>query len=590
MEFCKILSSFIFYALVTIIVNLDGTSAHFNTTISNLTRRAYSEIVSGKDYMIMSQLSGKYITVTNNGKIQQWEKQTSGNSQVWRFESAGNGKFAILSGNNALTVENGNNKNGNLIILSQYRNTAAQHFILHKTDDVYDNYYITAECSGNAAFDVYDQSSDNGANIDQWDYWGGDNQKFYVIPVGQESDVSYNKDVPKGTFLFAFFQGNAPEKEQLSYALSTDGYHFSILNYGRSVWKSNVGTGCIRDPFILKGQDGYYYMLATDMRSYSGWDSNRNILSAKSKDLISWTDVTVIEIANKYPLTQGADRAWAPQAIYDPEKQAYMIYFAVRTRNNGNKTIMYYAYSKDMKKLDTAPALLFSPRNGNEAIDSDIIFQNNKYYMYYKDETRKTICLATADHASGPYQEIKQLSDNGIEVEGCNIYPVVGTNKWLMMSDAYVNGYFVLQETTDLVNFRTLNRNTYSFNFTPRHGYVIPISISQYNALLKAYPSNGISPIYDADQEKQNQATQNQDIKYSYPYCKTTTTVVYTDNLKWGVENDEWCIIKGQSSSSCICWAEKLGYPCCTDKTVYYEDSDGQWGIENNEWCGIMKC
>jgi len=591
MKFLNIFSTFIFNALVLIIVNLDGSSAQPHENITNLTRRDYVEIVSGKDYMIMSRLSGKYLTANSNGKIQQWEKKND-NSQIWRFESAGNGRFAILNGKNAMTVQNGNNKDGNRMILSQYQNNAAQRFILHKTDDNYDDYYITAECSGNAALDVYDQSSDNGAEIDQWNYWGGDNQKFYIIPL--EGSAPINNNI-KGAYLFAFFQGNAPEKEQLSYALSTDAYHFSILNNGRSIWKSNVGTGCIRDPFIIKGQEGYYYLLATDMRSYSGWDSNRNILTAKSKDLITWTDVTSIPICNKYPIFQGADRAWAPQAIYDPEKQSYMIYFAVRVPSNGNKTIMYHAYSKDMKKLDTTPALLFAPRNGNEAIDSDIIFQNNKYYMYYKDETRKTINLAIADHASGPYQEIKQLSNNGIEVEGCNIYNIIGTNRWLMMSDAYVNGYFVLQETSDLTNFKTLDRKNYGFNFTPRHGYVIQISVAQYNDLLKAYPSPGISPIYvppavttTTKPEPTNNSAEQ--IQYSYPYCKTTKDVVYSDSFTWGIENDSWCIIKAPNNSSCKCWSQKLGYPCCTDNTLVYEDEDGPWGFDNNDWCGIMKC
>lgn len=574
----------LFYVLVTII----GTNA------IKLSRRGYGDVVGGKDYRIVSQKSGKYLTVVKNG-VQQWSRQENGDAQTFRFQDAGNGRFAILSGQLALTVENGNRENGNLIILTDYRKTAAQHFILHKTDDSLESYYITAECSGNAAFDILDQSFDDGAILDQWDYWGGDNQKFYIIPVDQ--DTSYITEVPDGLYLFAFFQGNAPEKEQLSYALSTDGYHFNILNYGRSIWKSNVGTGCIRDPFIIKSHDDdSYYLLATDMRSYSGWDSNRNILTAHSKDLITWEDITVIEIANKYPNTQRADRAWAPQAIYDPEKQSYMIYFAVRTPGNGNKTIMYHAYSKDFKKLDTAVELLFAPRNGNEAIDSDIIYQNNKYYMYYKDETRKTINLATADHASGPYQEIKQLSSNGQEVEGCNIYKVGGTNKWLMMSDDYINGYFVLQETTDLVNFKTVDRRNYSFNFTPRHGYVIPINVSQYNALLKAYPADGVRPIYDANEAAKQEPKQeeiheeNQENNTSgYPYCKTTTTVVYVDDLEWGVENNDWCIIKNQSAS-CDCWSEKMGFPCCNDMTVYYEDSDGQWGVKDGEWCGIRKC
>ena len=59
-----------------------------------------------------------------------------------------------------------------------------------------------------------------------------------------------------------------------------------------------------------------------------------------------------------------------------------------------------------------------APKNGNDAIDSDIIFENGKYYMDYKNETNKRIYLAEADHANGPYAEIKQVSEGNIGVEG----------------------------------------------------------------------------------------------------------------------------------------------------------------------------
>ena len=138
----------------------------------------YGEVISGADYTIMVRLSGKYITAANDGNVHQWEK-LGDESQIWHIESVGGGKCCILSGKDrslALTVENGDSTNGNNIYLSEYKDTAAQHFILHRTDDAY---YITAECSGNAALDVYDISYENGANIDQWDYWKGEGQKFY---------------------------------------------------------------------------------------------------------------------------------------------------------------------------------------------------------------------------------------------------------------------------------------------------------------------------------------------------------------------------------------------------------------------------
>ncbi len=520
----------------------------------------HNDVISGAFYTISPRLSGKYVTAKSNNDVYQWEN-LSDKTQQWQIISTGNGNCKILSAADtslAMTVENGNSENGNNIYLSEYTGAASQNFILHRTDDAY---YITAECSGNAALDVYDISSENGANIDQWDYWGGEGQKFYIRPVNNEysllrgdinsdgvvnisdlillksgclygfdentsviadinSDginnsvdivtmnslfldgtpasysqycsVPYKKD--NTAYLFAYFLGNDPSQERLSYAVSLDGYHFNSLNNGNAVWKSDVGTECIRDPYIFKGEDGMYYMLATDMKSSLGWSSNRNFISARSTDLIHWSDETLIEVADKYPATMGADRAWAPQAIYDQSKKSYMIYWANHSNQTGTETIMYYAYSKDMKTFDTQPSLLFAPKSGNSAIDSDIIYQGGKYYMYYKNETNKRIYLAESENANGPYTEIKQISEGNIGVEGPNIYNITGTDKWVLMSDAYGNGYYVMQETSDLENFTTVSRSSYSFDFTPRHGYVIPINDDQYQALINAFPSDSISP------------------------------------------------------------------------------------------------
>lgn len=531
-------------------------------------------IVSGADYTIMVRLSGKFITASENGNVHQWEALGNA-SQKWKIIDAGDGYCAFLSAENpeqAITVESGDSTNGSNFALAAYTGSSAQRFMLNKTDDAF---YIQAECSGNAAMDVYDISYENGANIDQWDYWGGEGQKFYILPAdGQytflRGDLDFNgrldaadlslmkrglrdgfddicayvaqcggnmysylpeegkrfvppvmKNDAEGlrdylisktdqfysptvtvpmeekqpvAYLFAYFLGNAADQERLSYAISTDGYHFQALNGGKAVWQSSVGTGCIRDPYIFKGQDGLWHLLATDMKSSLGWSSNRNLISAKSTDLVHWFDESLIEIANKYPNMMNCDRAWAPQAIWDPEKESYMIYFAARVPGTDDRTIMYYAYSKDLMKLDTTPALLLAPKSGHDAIDSDIIYENGKYYMYYKDETTKGIFLATAEHASGPYQEIKKISEGDLGVEGPNIYKVIGKNEWLLMSDAYGNGYYVMQKTSDLENFTTVSRDAYSFDFTPRHGYVIPINADQYTALTGAFGGKSLTP------------------------------------------------------------------------------------------------
>jgi len=72
-----------------------------------------------------------------------------------------------------------------------------------------------------------------------------------------------------------------------------------------------------------------------------------------------------------------------------------------------------------------------------------------------------------------------------------------------------------------------------------------------------------------------------------YPYCKTTTEVVYSDSDDWGVENNDWCVIK-KSQPVVECRGTALGYKCCQPGAKeIYTDENGGWGVEDGEWCLI---
>ena len=55
-------------------------------------------------------------------------------------------------------------------------------------------------------------------------------------------------------YLFAYFTGNAPEQEQICYAVSTDGFNYMPLNGGMPIVASDtiaIAKG-VRDPHILR--------------------------------------------------------------------------------------------------------------------------------------------------------------------------------------------------------------------------------------------------------------------------------------------------------------------------------------------------
>ena len=279
------------------------------------------------------------------------------------------------------------------------------------------------------------------------------------------------------------------------YGLSRDGYHFNTINGGNSVLESTKGHECMRDPFIMQGQNGFYYAIFTDMRSADGWASQSSIIIFESEDLVNWDEGTIIDF-NDYGWY---NRAWAPQAIWDPEFYdeetgeygAYMSYLALCS---GGNTQMYKVYSRDMKTLITEPELLYRHAEFEDDIDSDIIYKDGIYYMYVKDESRGGVYVVTSRHAGGPYSErINKLpakkNNNEVAIEGSAIFKLMNEDKYHLVYDAYMDGFFVMTETTDLVNFNQLDRRDYSFNFTPRHGYVITISKAEVDKLQEAYGS-----------------------------------------------------------------------------------------------------
>ena len=123
-------------------------------------------------------------------------------------------------------------------------------------------------------------------------------------------------------YLFAYFNGNAPWQEQICFALSADGYNYTPLNDGNPIISSDTiaNKQAVRDPHILRGEDGYFYMVVTDMRSSQGWASNDGLVLLRSSNLIDWTH-SAIDFPTTWPERFDRDsltQVWAPQTIYDP--------------------------------------------------------------------------------------------------------------------------------------------------------------------------------------------------------------------------------------------------------------------------------
>ncbi len=291
-----------------------------------------------------------------------------------------------------------------------------------------------------------------------------------------------------GKYLFCHFVGNGEGQERIHFAASKDGYNFSPLNNNEPVIIQTKGKKCVRDPFILRGEDGCFYIIGTDMRCEEGWTSNHALVTWKSADLVNWTDETIIDIRDFGGAFANTTRAWAPQAIWDEKEKKYMVYWANSTVEN-DVAAMYYAHTEDFKTM-TEPKLLYE-RKGIQTIDGDIIFnkKNGYYYLYFKHDEDQTIAYVKSESLCGPYEDnsvVVSLSKHG--VEGSSMYNITGTDTWVMMMDEYGPEHFFAQQTKDMENFVAVNPKCYSFDgVRPRHGSFVAITDEEYDRLIAAF-------------------------------------------------------------------------------------------------------
>ena len=82
---------------------------------------------------------------------------------------------------------------------------------------------------------------------------------LFLLPFISESvSAALVEEKDYVAYLFTYFTGNHISEEAVCYGVSMDGYTYYALNNNKPVLDSKVisSTGGVRDPHILRGEDG----------------------------------------------------------------------------------------------------------------------------------------------------------------------------------------------------------------------------------------------------------------------------------------------------------------------------------------------
>ncbi|KAJ9162385.1 Glycoside hydrolase family 43 protein [Coniochaeta hoffmannii] len=315
----------------------------------------------------------------------------------------------------------------------------------------------------------------------------------------RERRVARAADPSLSGYLGAFFLGADP----YVYFYLSNGNNpisFKALNKGSPVIKPTKGTGGVRDPAIVHGGGAEagkkWYIVGTDLNiGKTTWDAaqrtgSRGIYVWESSDLVNWGNERLVSVEDAT-----AGMVWAPEAIWDPAEEKYMVFWASKfysasdTKHTGSpsNTQIRYAYTADFKTF--SPPKTYIDKRPTDIIDLTILplDNNGTFLRFMKDETKKNVFVEVSTTGlfgtwtrPGGSSAIIQSS-----VEGPAAYldNTVSGKVHLLLDFYGGDGYRPYESSSPADNAGWTASSRTGFPSNLRHGSVLPINQTLYSAL-----------------------------------------------------------------------------------------------------------
>ncbi|KAL2266185.1 hypothetical protein VTJ83DRAFT_5537 [Remersonia thermophila] len=330
--------------------------------------------------------------------------------------------------------------------------------------------------------------------------WAGLGSGFAIDIPGQ---AAKRADPNLTGYLGAFFLGADP---YVYFYLSNgnNALSFRALNRGQPIIRPTKGTGGVRDPTIIPGGGAEagkkWYIIGTDLHiGKTNWDAaqrtgSRGIFVWESTDLVNWGNERLVVVEDAT-----AGMVWAPEAIWDPAKQQYLVHWASKfyptsdPRHTGppSNIRIRYAYTKDFITF-SAPQTLID-KNPTNIIDLTYLPLNGdtnnatSFLRFMKDETRKTVFVEVSHN--GLFGTWTRPGGDGAiiqsGVEGPTAYwdNIVPGRVHLLLDHYGADGYRPYASNNPASNSGWQASSMAAFPRNLRHGSVLPIDRRLYQAL-----------------------------------------------------------------------------------------------------------
>ncbi|MEV0567510.1 glycoside hydrolase family 43 protein [Dactylosporangium sp. NPDC050588] len=305
-------------------------------------------------------------------------------------------------------------------------------------------------------------------------------------------------------YLMAHFTGESSTAQQIYLAHSKDGLRWTDLNNGGLVLSSNVGTRGVRDPALVRSPAGdRYWIIATDLCIGCGQDwptsinnGSRNLVVWESTDLVNWSAPWLLNVAGAIP---DGRNAWAPEAIWNPATNDYVLYWATNVPLNGaTKHRIYYARTSNFRTITTPQPYITRP-GAQEIIDTQIVEvpAGVGNYRYVRTSGDGQITIEGSNSILGTWTTLGNLSGIGLtgsQVEGPMWVKFNTGNSWALYLDQYASGRGYMPVLTGNPSspaaYQLPASGSYNMGGTKkRHGAILNLTAAEESRVLSRWPS-----------------------------------------------------------------------------------------------------
>ncbi|PWZ02441.1 putative arabinase [Testicularia cyperi] len=313
------------------------------------------------------------------------------------------------------------------------------------------------------------------------------------VPAEDLAERQSNSYVGYGFF---YFIGNGAGQEQIYAAVSKGNSPTSwdLLNSGKPILTSTVGTKGVRDPSIVRSQDGSkFWLLATDLNIGSGTsfgqastNGSRSIVIWETSDLKNWSGPRLSQVINST-----AGDAWAPEALYNTNKG--QLFAASDTAHSGS------SYHRIMRSSTTdfktfTNGQVYVDRHGDSVLDLTFLKANDgSLYRFIKNENPTsdpyplTVYQEKSSNGTPDGTWTKVTENIGAGSIGSNEGPTAFLDNqnpntaWLWVDEYNNRGYVALKSSNPAQGGWTYQSNASEPSNHARHGTILPLTQTQYN-------------------------------------------------------------------------------------------------------------